>query len=177
MEHGICLGTSQRGRDVSSPALWATKIFAHFGANNVAQMSRQTCSHTPSALNAGAKRSGATCHMAMPQCFYGFRTFRQKHGGGRFGKTNMPERLRLKIFAETFRMICGAYPVYARSPSLSQRPAPTTITSRSPFPLDLCSCSLSLSKMGIYAAPRGRGALEEMRTYPRHALCFASFLQ
>ena len=24
----------------------------------------------PSALNAGAKRSGATCHMAMPQCCY-----------------------------------------------------------------------------------------------------------
>ena len=30
----------------------------------------QLCSHTPSALNAGAKRSGATCHMAMPQCWY-----------------------------------------------------------------------------------------------------------
>ena len=30
----------------------------------------QICSHTPSALNAGAKRSGATCHMAMPQCCY-----------------------------------------------------------------------------------------------------------
>ena len=30
----------------------------------------QLCSHTPSALNAGAKRSGATCHMAMPQCCY-----------------------------------------------------------------------------------------------------------
>ena len=28
----------------------------------------QICSHTPSALNAGAKRSGATCHMAMLQC-------------------------------------------------------------------------------------------------------------
>ena len=26
------------------------------------------CSHTPSALNEGAKRSGATCHMTMPQC-------------------------------------------------------------------------------------------------------------
>ena len=49
-----------RGRDVSSPAIWATKISAHFGDNNVAQMSRrlngQICSHTPSALNAGAKR-------------------------------------------------------------------------------------------------------------------------
>ena len=60
------------GRDVSSPAIWATKISAHF--SNVAQMSRrlngQVCSHTPSALNAGAKRSGATCHMAMPQCCY-----------------------------------------------------------------------------------------------------------
>ena len=32
--------------------------------------SRQICSHTPSALNAEAKRSGATCHMAMPQCCY-----------------------------------------------------------------------------------------------------------
>ena len=30
----------------------------------------QLCSQTPSALNAGAKRSGATCHMAMPQCCY-----------------------------------------------------------------------------------------------------------
>ena len=30
----------------------------------------QICSHTPSALNAGAQRSGATCHMAMPQCCY-----------------------------------------------------------------------------------------------------------
>ena len=30
----------------------------------------QLCSHTPSALNAGAKRSGAACHMAMPQCWY-----------------------------------------------------------------------------------------------------------
>ena len=62
------------GRNVSSPAIWATKISAHFGDNNVAQMSRrlngQICSHTPSALNAGAKRSGTTCHMAMPQCCY-----------------------------------------------------------------------------------------------------------
>ena len=44
--------------------------------------------------------------------------------------------------------IVGAYPVYARSPSLSQRPAPTTIASRSPFPLGLCFCSTSLNKMG-----------------------------
>ena len=47
--------------------------------------------------------------------------------------------------------ICTIYiysPVYARSPSPSQRPAPTTIASRSPFPLGLCSCSTSLSKMG-----------------------------
>ena len=53
--------TVNRGRDVSSPAIWATKIPAHFGDNNVAQMTRrlngQICSHTPSALNAGAKRS------------------------------------------------------------------------------------------------------------------------
>ena len=76
-------------------------------------------------------------------------TFRQKHGGGRFGKKNMPKRLRLKTFAESFRMICGAYPVYARSPSPSQRPAPTTIASRSPFSLGLWSCSTLLSKMGI----------------------------
>ena len=53
-------------------------------------------------------------------------------------------------------MICGAYPLYARSPSPSQRPAPTTIASRSPFPLGLCSCSTSLSKRGIKAASRGR---------------------
>ena len=43
---------------------------------------------------------------------------------------------------------CAAYPMYARSPSPSQRPAPTTIASRSLFPLGLCSCSTSLSKMG-----------------------------
>ena len=30
----------------------------------------QLCSHTPSTLNSGAKRSGATCRMAMPQCCY-----------------------------------------------------------------------------------------------------------
>ena len=62
------------GTDVSSPAIWATKISAHFGDNTVTQMSRrlngQICSYTPSALIAGAKRSGATCHMAMPQCCY-----------------------------------------------------------------------------------------------------------
>ena len=84
----------------------------------------------------------------------GFRTFRQKtfwqkHGGGPFGKKNMPKRLRLKTFAETFLMICGAYPVYANSPSPSQRPAPSTIASRSPFPLGLRTCSTSLSTMGI----------------------------
>ena len=68
------LGWAERGRDVSSPGIRATKISALFGDNNVAQMSRrlngQICSHTPSALNAGAKRSGATCRMAMPQCCY-----------------------------------------------------------------------------------------------------------
>ena len=30
----------------------------------------QKCSHTPSVLKAGAKRSEATCHMAMPQGCY-----------------------------------------------------------------------------------------------------------
>ena len=49
-----------------------------------------------------------------------------KKCSGRFVK-NMLKSLRLKRFAKTFRMICGAYPVYARSPSPSQRPAPTTI--------------------------------------------------
>ena len=61
-----------QGRFVT--AIWATKISALFGDNNIAQMSRrlngQICSHTPSALNTGAKRSGATCHMAMPQFCY-----------------------------------------------------------------------------------------------------------
>ena len=33
--------------------------------------------------------------------------------------------------------------------------------------------STSLSKMGTKAAPRGRGALEEMGTYPRHVLYFS----
>ena len=45
------------GRDISSPAIWVTKISAHFGDNNFAQMSHQICSHTPSALNAGTKQS------------------------------------------------------------------------------------------------------------------------
>ena len=57
----------RRGKDISSPAIWATKISAHFSNKNVAQISRQICSHTPSA---GTKQSGATCHMAMPQCCY-----------------------------------------------------------------------------------------------------------
>ena len=56
----------------------------------------------------------------------GFRTFRQKHGGGRFSKKNMPKRLRLKTIAETFRLICGAYLVNAHSPSPSQRRLPVT---------------------------------------------------
>ena len=30
----------ERGRDVSSPVIWATKISAHLGDKNVAQMSR-----------------------------------------------------------------------------------------------------------------------------------------
>ena len=55
-------------------AIWATKRSASFGDKNIAQMPRrpngQKCLHTPSALNAEAKRSGATCHMAMPQCCY-----------------------------------------------------------------------------------------------------------
>ena len=47
---------------VSSQAIWATKISAHFGDNNVAQMSRrlngQICSHNPSALDGvGGNRS------------------------------------------------------------------------------------------------------------------------
>ena len=77
----------------------------------------------------------------------------RRFGKRRFGKNmaaevsakKRPERLRLNTFAETFLMI---FPVYARSPSPSQRPASTTIASRSPFPLGLCSCSTSLSKMG-----------------------------
>ena len=59
-----------------------------------------------------------------------------RFGERRFGKNmaadvsakNMPKRLRLKKFAETSRMIyCGAYAMYARSPSPSQRAAPTKI--------------------------------------------------
>ena len=94
------------------------------------------------------------------------RTFRQK----KFAETSQA-----KIFCRNVSYDMWAYPVYARSPPTSQRPAPTTIASRSPFPLGLCSCSTSLSKMGIKAAPRGRGALEEMGTYPRDVLCFPSF--
>ena len=78
-----------------------------------------------------------------------------RFGKKRFGKNmaadvsakKYAETSQAKTIAETFRMICGAYPVYARSPSPSQRPAPTTIAWRSPFPLGLCSCSTSLSKM------------------------------
>ena len=54
-------GVRKEGRDVSSPAIRATKISAHVDDNNVAQMSRRLnghiYSHTPSALNAGVKRS------------------------------------------------------------------------------------------------------------------------
>ena len=50
------VATWRKGRDISSPAIWATKISALFDDNNVAQMSRQIRSHTHSALNAGAKR-------------------------------------------------------------------------------------------------------------------------
>ena len=70
----------------------------------------------------------------------------------------------------------GSLTMYARSPSPSQPPAPNTIASRSPFPLGLCSCSTSLSKMGTWAAPRGCGALEEMRAYPRHVLMWQRYL-
>ena len=71
------------------------KISAHFGDNNVAQMSRrlngQLCSHTPSALNAGAKRSGATCHMAMPQCCYlAKRAKRPSHTTNMLISSNIP---------------------------------------------------------------------------------------
>ena len=59
---------------------------------------------------------------------------------------------------------------------LSFRPEKFDLFTATPFPLGLCSCSTSLSKMGIKAAPRGREALKDMRTYPRHASCFASFL-
>ena len=41
-----------------------------------------------------------------------------------------------------------SYTVYARSPSPSQRPAPTTIASRSPCMLGLFSCSTSEKKFG-----------------------------
>ena len=55
---------------------------------------------------------------------------------------------RLKNFRYFSPPNTGSYMGYARSPSPSQRPASTTIVSRSPFPLGLCSCSTSLSKMG-----------------------------
>ena len=38
--------------------------------NEFSNFPQSAISHTPSALNAGAKRSGATYHMAMPQCCY-----------------------------------------------------------------------------------------------------------
>ena len=89
------------------------------------------------------------------------KTFRQQDGGRRFGNFLLPKRLWCRNvftagerrFGKKFSVLSpsnvGAYSVYARSPSPSQRPAPTTIASRSPFPLGLCSCSTSLSQMGI----------------------------
>ena len=89
------------------------------------------------------------------------KTFRQQDGGRRFGNFLLPKRLWCRNvftagerrFGNKFSVLSpsnvGAYSVYAGSPSPSQRPAPTTIASRSPFPLGLCSCSTSLSKMGI----------------------------
>ena len=42
-----------------------------FGQSNSSiQNYDNLCSHTRTALNAGAKRSGETCHMAMPQYCY-----------------------------------------------------------------------------------------------------------
>ena len=102
----------------------------------------------------------------LNECYDGFRTFRhktfrQQDGGRRFGNFLLPKRLWCRNvftagerrfgnkFSVLSRSNVGAYSVYARSPSPSQRPAPTTIASRSPFPLGLCSCSTSLSKMEI----------------------------
>ena len=57
----------RRGRDVSSPAIWATKISSHFGDNNVAQMSRRLnghiCSHTPCALDPKCRSEAKRTHV------------------------------------------------------------------------------------------------------------------
>ena len=63
---------------------------------------------------------------------------KQNHDNtGRFSMKKLPKRL------ETFfcQNVLFPYTAYARSPSPSRKPAPTTIASRSPFPLGLCSCS------------------------------------
>ena len=84
-----------------------------------------------------------------PKGFRTFRhkTFRQQDGGRRFGNFLLPKRLWCRNvftagerrFGNKFSVLSpstvGAYSMYARSPSPSQRPAPTTIASRSSFPL------------------------------------------
>ena len=55
---------------LQSDWLTGTKSVQRFLKMNFSISSSLSFSHTPSALNAGAKRSGATCHMAMPQCCY-----------------------------------------------------------------------------------------------------------
>ena len=56
--------------------------------------------------------------------------------------------------------------MYARSPSPSKSPAPTTIASRSPLPLGLCLARWEprLARWEHKRPPGGRGALEEMKT-------------
>ena len=76
------------------------------------------------------------------------RTFRRQKCRRNVFVTETSSR-KLKTFVLEAKILkCGANAVYARSPSPSQRPAPTTIDAQSPFPLGLCSCSTSLSKMG-----------------------------
>ena len=64
-------GNRSKERDQKSElVLKSTYQIIEWDRNNSNRKRSQISSHTPSALNAGAKRSGATCHMAMPQCCY-----------------------------------------------------------------------------------------------------------
>ena len=136
------------GRDTSSPAIWTTKISAHFDDNNVAKMSRQICSHIPSTLNAGAKWSGATCHMAMPQCCY-----LAKGAKWPSHTTNM---LRVAVNRSNFsgrkdrgrtfwsncrdRMECGRILSYLLYGSVALLPSPSSNIEAWPYGTSLRSC-------------------------------------
>ena len=81
------------------------------------------CPHIPCALNAGAKRSGATCHMAMPQCRYlAKEAKRSSHTTNTikfdripFDPCNSIKRFELFPFDQTILTYLQAYALFADS--------------------------------------------------------------